>query len=151
MGKYSIIFFLEWVLVNIGHIGNAESSVLFLPRGSDLNLLKRDTHPGAVQESGDEGNYFIMGPSNLLEYYKPLMCILLSDTRHFMFYKLTKLTRTIPFWAVSRLKTVSGSFGACLNYFLFFISSHLPVNLLLCPPSFRLNPCWYMHSLNCSA
>lgn len=70
MGKYPIIFFLERVLVNIGHIGNADSiqSVLFSLHGSDLNLLKHDTHFCAVQESGDEGNYFIVGPSNLLEH-----------------------------------------------------------------------------------
>lgn len=91
MDKYPIIFFLKQVLVNIGLIGNAHSiqCVLFSPRGSDLNLLKLDTHFCAVQESGDEGNYFIMGPLNLLQHYKPLMCILCSDTQHFMFYKPT--------------------------------------------------------------
>lgn len=86
MGMYPIIFFLEWVLVIIGHIGNADSSVLFSLRGCDLNLLKHDTHFDAVQETGDEANYFIMVPSNLWE---PLMCVLRSDTRYFMFYEHT--------------------------------------------------------------
>lgn len=45
MGKYPIIFDLEWVLVIVAHIGSADSSVLFSPRGCGFNL--HDNHFGA--------------------------------------------------------------------------------------------------------
>lgn len=53
-------------------MGNADSiqSMLLSLRGSDLNLVKRDTDSGAVQKSGDQGNYF-MELSNLWVDYKP--------------------------------------------------------------------------------
>lgn len=89
MCNYQIIIFHARVLLNIGNTGNAASTQIASQRGSNLTPLKHDARSGAVQEPGDEGNYFIMAPSNLLEHYKPLTCILRSDTRLFMFYKPT--------------------------------------------------------------
>lgn len=47
---------------------------------SNLNLLKHSPHSHAFQEPGGASNSFFMVPSNLLECYKPLMCIFHCDT-----------------------------------------------------------------------
>lgn len=81
MGKYPIIFVLEWVPVIIGHIGNADLSVLFSPCGCDFNL--HNNHFGAVLETEDEGQLLYYGAFKFISAFN-----VHSSLWHMIFYVL---------------------------------------------------------------